>query len=154
MLNSRIICSNVWGEIMPANKVLIDSGFLYVLYQEKDEKHKVVGLIAESYKRRLVIPYVVLTETAYLFRRTGKARAVVKFLDALLRANYHYEAVLPEDLQRARDIMAEYEDAQFDFVDCCLMALSERLNINQICTLDSDFLIFRPKHVEFLEILP
>jgi uncharacterized protein len=48
-----------------------------------------------------------------------------------------------------------YLDSKLDFVDCCLMALSERLNITQICTFDTrDFMIFRPRHVNHLEILP
>jgi uncharacterized protein len=139
---------------MPTNKILVDTGFLFALYNQKQSAHLDAKAVAELYGGQFIIPHVVLTEVTYFFKKSGSAHAVIRFLDALLRANYHYEAVLPEDLQRARDIMAEYEDAQFDFVDCCLMALSERLNINQICTLDSDFLIFRPKHVEFLEILP
>lgn len=48
-----------------------------------------------------------------------------------------------------------YQSARFDFVDCCIMALSERLNITQVCTLDRrDFSIFRPGHCPFLELLP
>jgi predicted nucleic acid-binding protein len=39
--------------------------------------------------------------------------------------------------------------------DCCIMTLSERLNITQVCTFDQrDFLIFRPKHCDYLDILP
>ena len=59
------------------------------------------------------------------------------------------------DLQRARAIMAAYPEADLDFVDCCLMALSERLKITQICTFDRrDFSIFRPQHCDYLELLP
>ncbi len=51
--------------------------------------------------------------------------------------------------------MDNYRSAKFDFVDCCIMALTERLNIRQVCTLDRrDFPIFRPKHCPFLELLP
>ena len=51
--------------------------------------------------------------------------------------------------------MAKYADARFDFVDCCIMALVERLDITQICTFDRrDFGIFRPAHCEYLELLP
>jgi uncharacterized protein len=91
----------------------------------------------------------------YLFRRAGEARAVVRFLDALLKAKYEYEIVSPDDLARARDIMAQYADARLDFVDCLIMALAERLNITQVCTFDHrDFEIFRPRHTAALDILP
>jgi hypothetical protein len=51
--------------------------------------------------------------------------------------------------------MTQYADANLDFVDCCIMALSERLQVRQICTLDRrDFSIFRPTHCDYLELLP
>ncbi len=60
-----------------------------------------------------------------------------------------------DDVIRAAQIMERYADARFDFVDCCIMALAERLNITQVCTFDRrDFSIFRPTHCEHLELLP
>jgi predicted nucleic acid-binding protein len=51
--------------------------------------------------------------------------------------------------------MSTYATAEFDLVDACIMALSERHEIKQICTFDRrDFSIFRPKHCEYLELLP
>jgi len=133
----------------------VDSGFLYALYDRADEGNEEASTVAELYSGQFVIPYVVLTEAAYLFRRAGEAPAVVRFLDALVKGNYQYEIVSPADLTRARDIMAQYADAKLDFVDCCIMAPSERLNITQVCTFDHrDFNIFRPQHVSHLELLP
>jgi predicted nucleic acid-binding protein len=46
-----------------------------------------------------------------------------------------------------REILRTYPGAKLDFVDCCMMAMSERLNITRVCTFDRrDFLIFRPTH--------
>jgi hypothetical protein len=59
------------------------------------------------------------------------------------------------DVKQAREIMRTYLTCRPDFVDCCLMTLSERLGIRRNCTIDPvDFRIFRPKHCEWLEILP
>ena len=140
---------------MPLDEILVDSGFLYALYDRDDEDNADASAVAELYSGKFIIPYVVLTEVAYLFRRAGDVRAVVRFLDALVKGNYQFEIVSPGDLTRARDIMVQYADAKLDFVDCCIMALSERLNITQVCTLDQrDFNIFRPKHCPYLEIMP
>ena len=58
-------------------------------------------------------------------------------------------------MARMQVIMLQYKDAQFDYTDTALMALSERLNITQICTFDHrDFSIFRPQHCEYLELIP
>jgi predicted nucleic acid-binding protein len=51
--------------------------------------------------------------------------------------------------------MGQYWTARLDFVDCCLMAMAERLNITKVCTFDRrDFNIFDPKHCDALEFLP
>jgi predicted nucleic acid-binding protein len=51
--------------------------------------------------------------------------------------------------------MTQYADAKFDFADAALMALSERLNITRVATLDRrDFGLFRPAHCPALELLP
>jgi len=48
-----------------------------------------------------------------------------------------------------------YTDAEFDLVDCCIMPLSERLNITQVATFDRrDFSTHRPGQCNYLELLP
>ncbi len=140
---------------MRQSKLLVDSGFLYALY-DRDEKHsEPVMAVAELYRGGFVIPYVVLTETAFLFRRAGGTLSVAQFLIALAQGDYQYEIVSPNDLIRTSHIMTHYVNANLDFVDCCIMALSERLKVTQICTLDRrDFSIFRPEHCDYLELLP
>jgi predicted nucleic acid-binding protein len=140
---------------MPANKILVDSSFLYTLFAEDAHEHEDAVVIADVYQGQFVIPQIILTETAFLFNRSGGVPSVVQFLDRLTATGFHYELVSVGDLQRAREIMATYVSARLDFVDCCIMALSERLNVTQVCTLDRrDFSIFRPKHCDYLEILP
>ena len=51
--------------------------------------------------------------------------------------------------------MEKYADARFDFVDCCIMALAERLAITQICTFDRrDFSIFKAEQRRFSGTTP
>ena len=60
-----------------------------------------------------------------------------------------------DDLNRVREIAIAYADAEFDIVDCCIMAIAERLNVTHIATFDRrDFSVFRPRHCEYLELLP
>lgn len=137
------------------NKILVDSSYLYAFLAEKNDKHDEAVFVAEMYQGQFVIPYVVLTEVAYLFNREGGVAAVVGFLNGLIGMRPDFEIVKDADFIRIREIMERYADSKFDFVDCCIMALSERLNITQVCTLDQrDFSIFRPKHCDYLEILP
>lgn len=140
---------------MALKKILVDSGFLYVLYNSSHVDHDKTQNIVNEQVAEFIVPYVVLTEVAYLFKTTGGTRAVARFLETLVKAKLPFEPVMSDDLTRAREIMLTYDTARLDFVDCCLMALSERLNITEVCTLDRrDFQIFRPRHCNYLTLLP
>ena len=102
-----------------------------------------------------LIPDVALTETAFLFQRAGGVKAVLKFLDAVVAAPWTFEPVLQGDLFRAREIMSEYTTAKLDFVDCCIVAIAERLDIRHVFTFDRrDFGIVRPQHTDHFLISP
>jgi predicted nucleic acid-binding protein len=141
--------------MMPLTPILVDSGFLYALYERADPDAEAVACVAELYDKRFIIPYVVLTEVAFLFRRESGVMAVARFVESLAASGYQYEGITPDDQRHVSEIMGQYADAKFDFVDCCLMAIAERLNITTICTLDQrDFTIYRPRHVKAWKPLP
>jgi uncharacterized protein len=51
--------------------------------------------------------------------------------------------------------MPQYASAKLDFVDCTIMAVAERLEIQHIATFDRrDFSIVRPAHIEHFILLP
>jgi predicted nucleic acid-binding protein len=140
---------------MALSKVLVDSSFLIALY-DVDSAQRLDALeIADLYKGRFLIPQVSLTETLYLIRREMGISGAVLFLETFGHSNPNLQSIIVDDLLRAKDIMHQYAYAKFDFVDCCIRALSERLNVTQVCTFDvRDFSIFRPKHCDSLELLP
>jgi predicted nucleic acid-binding protein len=80
---------------------------------------------------------------------------VQQFLGQIARTSAHLEPLSKADLIRAHAIMVTYADAEMDLVDCCIMAMSEWLNIEEIATFDRrDFGMFRPKHCDYLTLLP
>jgi predicted nucleic acid-binding protein len=139
---------------MPSS-VLIDSSFLYELNNPKTAWRSHLAQFTRDEKRVCIVPDVVLTESAYLIRQRVGQRALIRLLTSAGSLGFQFEPVLVADLQRAGQIMEQYHDADLDFVDCCLMAMSERFAITAIYTLDRrDFAIFRPSHCEYLELLP
>lgn len=66
-----------------------------------------------------------------------------EFLNDLAQKLYQYIPLLPEDFTRIRQLNEQYADLPGDFADLSLIAISERLNISAIITLDSDFDIYR-----------
>lgn len=135
--------------------ILIDTSFMVALYYLEDKHHRSATKFANQGRYITLLPEVALTETSFLLRRNGGLSAVQHFLDDLQAEETTIQSLSLPDIRRARDIMTEYDTARFDFVDCCIMALAERLNITRICTFDRrDFSIFRPQHCPYLELLP
>jgi len=60
-----------------------------------------------------------------------------------------------QDYSRIIAIAEHYREAKFDFVDCAIMALSERLDVAEIATFDRrDFNIYRRPDKSPLRLLP
>jgi len=140
---------------MPSNKVIIDSSYLYTLFDPDDNNHARVLASAKTIRDNLVVLNVTLTETVFLFSRNRGMPAVRTFIAQLIRNQPQLESVTFHDLERASEVMGTYPTAELDFVDCCLTAVAERLDITQIATLDRrDFSIIRPKHCDYFELIP
>ncbi|MDX2078219.1 MAG: PIN domain-containing protein [bacterium] len=94
-------------------------------------------------------------EVAYMVRSRIHQAMVIKFLATTAESKFSLIPILKEDIARAGQVMQKYHESDLDFVDCCLVALSERLNITHICTFDErDFRKIVPNHAPFFQLLP
>lgn len=140
---------------MPTTAVLLDSGFLYALFDDDDRFHQVVNAVVETRDRVVIVPDVTLVDVMFLARKTGGIPAAVRFLEYFENTGFRLEALQNQDIRRARELLETYADVRLDFVDTCVIAIAERLDITQVGTIDRrDFLIVRPSHCEHLELLP
>ena len=134
---------------------IADSNFVYALYNATDIHHQDGMTLLSQNTEVMLVPDVVLSEVCYLIARDIGHSGTRTFLEYFMQLDVRLEAVGMEDLARVRDIVSDYADARFDIVDCCIMAIAERLNITRIATFDRrDFSIFQPRHCDFLELLP
>lgn len=107
--------------------------------------------------RELVIfPVPAVTEVSYFLSRNLGIGALADFLSDLAdREDFVLELPAPQDYSRSSEILRKYNDANIDFVDACIVAMAERLNITEILTVDRrHFHLFRPSHCNAFEILP
>ncbi len=82
-------------------------------------------------------------------------KLLTTFLRYIAAENLPLILTIPQDLERAAEILEKYADSKIDYVDAVIMAIAERLNIKRILTVDRrDFSLFRPKHCDFFEIIP
>ncbi len=138
----------------PSDK-LVDASYLVALGYPGDRNHEKAKAFAAAHPTGLLIPDVVLVEAVYNLQRLGGTAATVSFSTLLAAQTPQFVPLNLVDFTRAVALMDRYRDAELDFVDCCLTALAERLNITTLCTFDRrDFSMIRPAHAEYFELLP
>jgi len=120
---------------------LIDSGILVAYYSARDDHHLKVCKFFEQYTGRLITTLSCITEVMWLLNSDWRLQN--RFLDGVAREVFECCSLLLQDFTRIAELNAQYFDLPADFADLSLIAISERLNIAAILTLDSDFDIYR-----------
>ena len=135
--------------------ILADTGYVYALYYPDDAHHQQAVAFAHVNTEPIMLPAVILPELGFLFRRDLGYAGIVQFLGRFKDMDATIEPMLDADLERIYEIADQYADSRFDVVDCCIMAMAERLQITKIATFDRrDFSIVVPSHTDYFEILP
>jgi uncharacterized protein len=121
--------------------ILVDTGLLVAFYDSADKHHTQVLEFFASCTSRLVTTVGCVTEVLWLLASDWQVQN--EFLNHLASNIYECEQLFPQDFTRIAELNAQYADLPGDFSDLSLVAVSERLNIPAIATLDKDFDIYR-----------
>lgn len=137
-------------------RYLLDSGVLYALVDKNDVHHTAVFEAMSKIREPIIFPVPAVTEVSYFVSRNLGIRALAAFLADLAETD-DFALEPPElcDYSRSAEILRKYNDANIDFVDACIVAMAERLNITKILTVDRrHFSTFKPEHCDAFEIVP
>ena len=135
--------------------VLIDTSFLVAVVFPKDANYGKAQEARQKIKDTRVIVTPVLFELFYMITSRISYSEAIRTFNLIRSASFQIEGLAESDMTRMVEIMSQYQDAELDFVDTSLMAIAERLNITTIYTFDRrDFGMFRPKHTDYLKLLP
>jgi uncharacterized protein len=121
--------------------ILVDSGILTAYYSATDNYHLQVCRFLEGCNSRLITTHSCVTEVMWLL--SSNWRTQNEFLLDIAKELYECVPLLPQDFTRIAQLNAQYADLPGDFADLSLIAISERLNVGEIATLDGDFDIYR-----------
>ncbi|MBP0019796.1 MAG: PIN domain-containing protein [Cyanobacteria bacterium SBLK] len=121
--------------------VLVDSGIMVAFYDRKDRYHRQVLDFFSTSTSQLITTVACVTEVMWLL--APNTRVQNEFLSALEKDVFTIEHLIAEDYKRIGELNLAYQDLPADFTDLSLVAISERLNIAAIATLDKDFDIYR-----------
>lgn len=124
-------------------KILIDSGPLIALFDSDDKYHTASIDFIKSNQCELITTIASITETLHLLDFNRNAQ--IDFLDWINAGAVSIEAITAPDLLRIKELTIKYADLPMDFADACLVFLGDKLEIDEIATIDRDFDIYRLK---------
>jgi len=103
----------------------------------------------------LVVTDLVLAEADFLVLKRLGPTAEREFIAQIVEGVFLREPVTQADIERAMEIADQFADQRFGLTDATLMALSERLGVRRVLTLDRrHFALFRTRDGKALELLP
>lgn len=134
---------------------LLDTGFLFAAAFQQDQHHaRAATALREMKGRRLVVAAVVIESFFVAATRLSYDRAL-RLFELLQTPAFEIVDLTTDDMQRMRELMRQYRDAELDIADVAQMAVAERLNITRIYTFDRrDFAMVIPKHATHFDLLP
>jgi uncharacterized protein len=121
--------------------ILIDTSAFVAYYNRSDKSHSLVYKFFSECESQLITPTSCMTETMWMLRFDYRVQNA--FLSTFGAGIYIHEPLINPDLQRIAELNEKYADRKADFADLSLIAISERLDIPAIATLDKDFQVYR-----------
>ena len=127
-------------------RILVDSGILLSYYHQREPLHQAVVAFFDQTAAQLISSPICIAEVLWLLGDPGDPRVLAAqnhLLGAVSRGGIETINLLPEDYARIIELNERYADLPGDFADLTLVALSERLDVKEILSLDGDFDVYR-----------
>lgn len=136
--------------------LLVDSGPLIAAFDQSDGDHEACAELLLHVSGPLILPATVVAEVGFMLaRQRFGAAAEASFLRTLADETFVSVDLLVEDYARMADLVEQYDNLPLGTTDASVIALAERLRIEQIATLDHrHFRVVRPRHCTAFHLLP
>lgn len=121
------------------SRILADTSGLYALLNGRDPYHAHARQFYLSLPRRseIIIIEYVLVELMTLLRVRGFSSTAIKFHERLADSTIFLLNYSSPDFEAATyDIFRGYQDKEWSFVDCAILATAEMLEIRDVFSLD------------------
>lgn len=128
---------------------LIDAGPLISLFNKNDKYHQKIKEFIKKYNGKLITSWPVITEVCHML--DFNIQTQIDFLTWIQLGAVQIDNIDNQDLMRIIELSKKYSDVPMDLADASLVVLSERLNIKEIISIDSDYYIYRTINKEMIE---
>ena len=136
---------------MKQKRVIVDTGPLVAFLNKNDSYHE----WAKTQFSIITPPFIscesVISEACFLLRHfSNGARNILELIEREL-------IVLPINLQTEsksiKRLLEKYNNIPMSLADACLVRLSEQISESVICTIDSDFKIYRKNKRDIIPVI-
>jgi predicted nucleic acid-binding protein len=138
--------------------IVCDTGPLVAAALTRDPDHRrCVDLFTGLHlaNRQMILPAPVVAEVTYLIGLKAGAIAEASFLISLADGDFTPVELTSTDYRRMAELVERYADLPLGSCDASVIALAERLDVDEVATLDlRHFTVVRPRHVKALTLLP
>ena len=135
----------------------VDTSAHYAIADAGDKDHSAavdfLNAAADEGRAFLTSNFIVAETYGLMLLRLGRGKAI-NYVRLLRSGSTVVERITPEDEARAWEILAQYDDQDFSYVDATSFALVERLGILDAFAFDKHFDIFKTKQGRRLTRLP
>jgi uncharacterized protein len=135
--------------------IVVDTGPIVALLNDRDSHHQRCREFLTGYPGPLLVTAPVFTEVCLLIDSRRGTRAELAFLNDVRAGLSMLVQLTTADLDRIAELVESYVSLPLGSVDASVIALTERLELLQVATLDHrHFSVVRSKHAEALSLLP
>ena len=138
--------------------IVCDTGPLVAAaIRNDDDNHTCTELFTSLHLagRRILVPGPVVAEVGYLLGRKGGPKIEAAFLRSFVDGSLTALSLDPSDFARMAELVETYADFPLGTTDAAVIALTEKLGLTEVATLDHrHFAAVRPRHVSAFTLLP
>ncbi|MBF6325097.1 PIN domain-containing protein [Nocardia cyriacigeorgica] len=135
--------------------IVCDTGPLVAVLNENDADHQRCLDLLERHAGPLLVPSPVLAEVCYFLETRVGPTAEARFLDSIADGEIELVELTRVDLARMAELVRRYADFPLGAVDAAVLAVTERLDVYEVATLDRrHFSAVRTRHLKRLRLLP
>ena len=128
---------------------IIDAGPLIALFNKDDKFHRKIKDFLKNYEGYLYTTWPVVTEVMHMLGANPNCQ--INFLKFIERGGVEVINLSKNTVTRIVKLFRQYQDVPVDLADATLIVVSEKKNINNIITIDSDFHIYRNKNDKYIK---
>jgi uncharacterized protein len=134
-------------------QLIVDTGALIAAADEMDEYHARAGALFQAHPGPLIVPALVVGETAFLLGRGYGPRVEALLHADLAASDLTVDQVPLGEWARIGELVVRYADLPLGTVDASVVAAAERLDVTAIATTDRrHFSVVRPAHAPAFEL--